>query len=222
MQREGKTKLKGISADVYRWKTGEYGMTMVELLATMFVLLMVIYALCNLYGFAYRDWTDGMAAEQLQRQTQDAMGFMEMDVKQSLYNFNNTTYQQPIATYIDSDGAEEVVINEDVNNDNQLDQVHFRLQNMVLQRVIVQPNTDGSYNDPATWVTSWTTILAGITSAPATLFTMTSNGGYHYSLSIATLTVQSPIRKSVSIQFGGGLGVRGNTYLQQQLTTATL
>jgi type II secretory pathway component PulJ len=215
--------MKGILADVCKRKTGESGMTLVEFLASMVILLLVVYALCNLYGFAYRDWTDGMISEQLQRQTQDAMGFMERDVKQSQYNFSTyATYQQPIATYVDANRVEEVVINENTDTDPQLEEVHFRLQNAAMQRVIVQPNANGSYNDPATWVTSWTTILPGIASAPATAFTVTSNDGYHFDLSIATLTVQSQIRHSVSIQFGGGLGVRGNTYLQQQLATDSL
>jgi len=199
---------------VYRRKTSEKGMTLVELLAAMLIFSLMIYALCNIYGFAYQNWTDGMISEQLQRQTQDAMNIMERDVKQAQFNTTVTTYQQPIATISNN----EIVINENAGTDPQLEQVHFQLQNMVLRRGVVQANPDGSYdNEPSIW----TTVLPSATGA-SPIFTITSNGGYHYSLSITTLTVNSQIRPSVSMQFNGALGVRGNSDLQQKLTTDTL
>jgi prepilin-type N-terminal cleavage/methylation domain-containing protein len=201
---------------VCRNKTGDGGMTLIEFLAAMAIFTVVIYTLCHLWGFAYQDWTDGMIAEQLQRQAQDAMGVMESDVKQAQYNTTDTTYQQPIATI----STNEIVINGNFDTDPQLEQMHFRLQNMVLQQGLVQMNGVGAYaSEPSP--SSWTTFLTSVSGA-SPIFTVTSNGGYHYSLSITTLTVNSRIKPSVSIQFNGALGVRGNSYLEQQLSTDTL
>ncbi len=202
----------------------ERGMTVLEMLVAMIIFSLVIFTACRVYGFAYRDWADGMIAEQLQHQVQETMTVMETDVKQAQYTTTAVT-SYPNAINVATSGANagrEVVLYETIPriSTSYPTQVHFRLQNLVLQRGVVPPVIQNGVatfttSTPATWTTLLplygTTISGGVT----TVFTIGTTNPNHPTLNVSTLTLSNASRPSISIEFNPEFSLQGNIGIQE-------
>jgi prepilin-type N-terminal cleavage/methylation domain-containing protein len=205
----------------------ERGMTVLEMLVAMIIFSLVIFAACRVYGFAYRDWADGIIAEQLQYQVQDAMIVMETDVKQAQYTtIAVATY--PNAINVTTSGRD-VVLYEMIPTISTLypTQVHlqFLLQNLALRRGVVAPVIQG--NGVATFTTytpaTWTTLLpmrgatvSGVTTV-TTVFTIGTANPNHPTLKVATLTLSNVSRPNISVVFNPEFSLQGNIGIQEGL-----
>ena len=205
----------------------ERGMTVLEMLVAMIIFSLIIFAACRVYGFAYRDWADGIIAEQLQNQAQDAMSVMETDVKQAQYTtMAVATYPNAInvATSGTNAGREVVLYEMITTNASYPTQVHFLLQNWALKRGVVAPVIQ---NGVATYTTctptKWRTLLpmngAAISSVgvPATVFTIGTENPCHPTLNVSTLTLSNASRPNISVVFDPEFSLQGNIGLQEGL-----
>jgi prepilin-type N-terminal cleavage/methylation domain-containing protein len=197
----------------------ERGFTLLEMMVSMIIFLMIIFLITRVYGFAYRDWTDGIAAEQLQQQAQNTMIVMETDVKQAQYT-TIAVGAYPNAINVATSGKE-VVLYEMIPTISTLYpmQVHFLLQNLVLSRGVIPPVIQ---NGVATFTTStpatWTTLLplggATISVGVTTVFTIGTNNPDHPTLSVSTLVLKEARSPNISIGFNPEFSMQGNIKIQ--------
>jgi prepilin-type N-terminal cleavage/methylation domain-containing protein len=206
-------------------KSGQGGMTLLEMIVAMLIFTLIIYAVCNVFGFAYRDWADGMIAEQLQQQAQYAMVTMETDVRQARYtNTAVTTYPNAINV---ATGGKEAVLYEIIPSISTLypAQVHFLLQLQAqtklweLERGVVSPQVKAVGTFKTDVPTTWTTLLYPTTLATGvnTAFTIGAASPDHPTLNVSTMILSEASRSSkmnISIVFEPTFEMRGNISLQ--------
>jgi Tfp pilus assembly protein PilW len=208
-------------------------MTLVEMMVALLISLIVIYGVIGLYRFSNNSYTDSIAAEQAQHQAQDAMGFLERDVKQAVVITTSTgAYQTPLVVQNGGNGV--VII---TNNQGTTVQVWYQFiawpnpySNTLMQLQRGVTAYSGSLQTP----TSFQTLMTGITTTttpftvattyndpitndPVTGVTILS----HPSVSIATLTVQIPSTSrpvtlsGAVVQLSTTLTMQGDVLLQE-------
>jgi Tfp pilus assembly protein PilW len=201
----------------------ESGMTLVEIMVALFISLIVIYGVIGLYRFSNNSYTDSMTTEQAQHQAQNAMGFLERDVKQA----TSTGAQTPLVVQNGGNGV--VII---TNNQGTTVQAWYRFiawpnpyssALMELQRGVT--TYSGSLQTP----TSFTTLMTAVTTT-TTPFTVATTYNDpvtgmtilpHPSVSIATLTVQIPSKSrpvtlsGAVVQLSTTLTMQGDVLLQE-------
>lgn len=205
-------------------RTPERGMTMVEMVVALLISSLVILGVVSIYRFANKDWNDASRLEHLQQQTQDAMGWLERDVKQAVLTTGaGSVLQAPMVTTM-INGNYGVIIIENVGTSGLpvISQAWYQLTtniNGALQRGVA--SYSGTLNHP----TSWTTLLTGVTCSTlyppfsVSTFDLTSD---LTSLASDTTTKQSLTITSLNIQAPNNVPNSLTTYITQLNTTLTM